>query len=99
MVADAVGRGRAALQRPHGTVAFVRDYTAAMAMMDPGECRQCAWARVIESARGSQFWRCGRSDTDSRFRRYPPLPVRGCAGFEAGPDAADAPTDHGILSP
>ena len=99
MVADAVRRGRVGSQRLHGPVAFARDYTAAMATMDPGECRQCAWALVIESARGSQFWRCRRSDTDSRFRRYPPLPLRGCAGLEAGADAAGTPIDHGILSP
>jgi hypothetical protein len=39
---------------------------------------------VQASARGSEFWRCARSDDDARFRKYPPLPVRECAGHEPG---------------
>jgi hypothetical protein len=38
--------------------------------------------REVVSARGSRFVRCGRSDEDARFPRYPPLPVLRCAGFE-----------------
>jgi hypothetical protein len=38
-------------------------------------------ARLIPGARSS-FVRCGLADTDQRFPRYPPLPVRQCDGFE-----------------
>jgi hypothetical protein len=49
-----------------------------------GLCAACAHARVQHGARGSTFWRCARADDDARFRRYPPLPVRECAGHEQG---------------
>ena len=53
-----------------------------------GLCSGCRHARVQDSAKGSRFWRCGLSETDHRFPRYPPLPVRECEGFRAGkPDA------------
>jgi hypothetical protein len=57
--------------------------------MDGGErarvglCAGCAWAQRVVSGRGSVFWLCGRSRVDARFRKYPPLPVRDCPGFEA----------------
>lgn len=49
-----------------------------------GLCARCAHARVQASAKrsGSTFTRCARADDDARFARYPPLPVRACAGFE-----------------
>ena len=50
--------------------------------MNSGLCASCRWAAAIESARGSVFLRCGRSDHDPAYRKYPPLPVRACAGFE-----------------
>jgi hypothetical protein len=49
---------------------------------DPGACATCRHARAIVSARGSTFVRCGRSDADSRYPRYPRLPLLRCAGFE-----------------
>lgn len=57
----------------------------------PGLCADCRWARVVESARGSAFLRCGRSDLDAAFRRYPPLPVLRCAGFEVREDGTNVP--------
>jgi glycine cleavage system transcriptional repressor len=51
------------------------------APLDPGLCGSCRQARVQQSARGSTFWRCGLADADPAFRRYPPLPVRACAGY------------------
>jgi hypothetical protein len=58
---------------------------------DPGLCARCTHARVQRSARGSAFWRCLRADTDPAFRRYPPLPVLRCPGFEPGtPGKAEA---------
>ncbi|GAB4321108.1 MAG: hypothetical protein Kow0010_01280 [Dehalococcoidia bacterium] len=53
-----------------------------------GLCSLCAHARMIVSGRGSVFWLCGLAATDPRFRKYPPLPLRECDGFERAP--ADA---------
>jgi hypothetical protein len=47
-----------------------------------GLCATCVHSRVIESKRGSVFRLCQRSETDSRFPKYPKLPVRECDGFE-----------------
>ena len=47
-----------------------------------GLCADCAFAHVVETARGSRFYRCRRSETDERFRRYPHLPVLTCEGYE-----------------
>jgi hypothetical protein len=61
-----------------------------MAATDPiemrrvGLCASCRHARRIVSQRGSQFWLCGRAATDPRYRKYPPLPVLGCAGHQSG---------------
>ncbi|MSQ41874.1 MAG: hypothetical protein EXR65_02415 [Dehalococcoidia bacterium] len=38
---------------------------------------------MVVSGKGSRFLRCGRSDADESFARYPPLPVTACRGFEA----------------
>lgn len=47
-----------------------------------GLCLTCRHARVVESGRGSTFYLCRRSESDSRFVKYPPLPVRTCIGHE-----------------
>jgi hypothetical protein len=53
---------------------------------DPGLCAGCVHLRLLASAR-SVFVRCGLAEQDPRFPRYPPLPVRACAGFRpAAPD-------------
>ena len=57
----------------------------------PGLCATCRWARAVESARGSTFLRCGRSDLDAAYRRYPSLPVLRCAGFEARDAGTNVP--------
>jgi hypothetical protein len=46
-----------------------------------GLCATCAHARPVRSARGSTFWRCGLSERDARFPKYPRLPVLACEGF------------------
>jgi hypothetical protein len=46
-----------------------------------GLCAVCVHARSLKSAKGSEFWLCERSQSDSRFEKYPPLPVRACLGF------------------
>ncbi len=50
-----------------------------------GLCFECRQARRITSDRGSVFYLCERSKTDSRFVPYPLLPVLACAGFERAP--------------
>lgn len=45
----------------------------------PGLCATCAHLELVASKR-SVFVRCGLSDEDPRFPRYPPLPVRTCTG-------------------
>jgi hypothetical protein len=48
---------------------------------DPGLCRTCHHARRIESDRGSIFLMCQLSFEDSRFVKYPRLPVLACGGY------------------
>lgn len=48
---------------------------------DPGLCATCVHLRLLSSKR-SVFVRCGKSDDDPSFPRYPPLPVRACRGYE-----------------
>ena len=48
-----------------------------------GLCLSCIHARAIKHPHGGDdYWRCGLSDTDKRFPKYPRLPVRECAGYE-----------------
>jgi hypothetical protein len=46
---------------------------------------------ATETRRGSVFYRCLRAQTDASFRKYPPLPVRQCHGYQphATEDEAD----------
>jgi hypothetical protein len=57
-----------------------REPTLAEVRADPGLCATCAHLRLQASAR-SVFVRCGLAEQDPRFPRYPPLPVRACAGY------------------
>lgn len=56
---------------------------------DAGLCIRCAHALVIRNDRGSRFYLCRLSATDSRFAKYPPLPVRRCLGFVRSPEDDD----------
>ncbi len=47
-----------------------------------GLCPSCVHARRIRSALGSDFLMCARSKDDSRYPKYPRLPVTSCPGFE-----------------
>ncbi len=52
-----------------------------------GLCSVCRHHRITGNRRGSRFYLCERSKLDGRFRRYPPLPMIRCPGFEeGGPD-------------
>lgn len=57
----------------------------------PGLCGLCSHAREIVSGRGSLFVLCDRSREDSRYPRYPRLPVLRCPGFEPSPPEAIDP--------
>ncbi len=47
-----------------------------------GLCSDCRFMRRIESDRGSIFYLCRRSATDTSFPKYPRLPVLQCRGYE-----------------
>ena len=53
-----------------------------ISLPDSGLCAACLHARIVVSGRGSRFILCELSRTDPRFRRYPPLPVVDCLGYE-----------------
>ncbi len=48
-----------------------------------GLCADCRWARRVTSGRGATFLLCRRSEADARYAKYPVLPRRECAGYEA----------------
>lgn len=49
---------------------------------DPGLCRDCLHSRRLAHPHGGYpYWRCGMSDRDKGYAKYPRLPVRECAGF------------------
>ena len=52
-----------------------------MPPLHAGLCDACRYQRVIGNTRGSQFSLCEKSKEDSRFPKYPRLPVAACPGF------------------
>jgi hypothetical protein len=68
-----------------------------------GLCAACAHARAVVSGRGSTFWLCGLNATDSRYARYPRLPVTRCPGFAPGSreasDRRGAPSERDAPEP
>lgn len=51
----------------------------------PGLCGNCRHAQVIETRKGSRFFRCRLSEGDPAFPRYPRLPVLVCTGWSRRP--------------
>ena len=47
-----------------------------------GLCADCRFMRLMESDRGSTFYLCELSASDSGFPKYPRLPVLRCPGYE-----------------
>jgi hypothetical protein len=47
-----------------------------------GLCSDCSHAQRVASERGSQFILCRLSFTDSRFAKYPRLPILVCLGYQ-----------------
>jgi hypothetical protein len=56
-----------------------------------GLCRNCHNVRRIKTNRGSVFYLCRLSETDSRFPQYPRLPVLACEGYAPEADYHDKP--------
>src|SRR6185437_697849 len=56
-----------------------------------GLCATCQHTRRVQSDRGAVFYRCARAAVDPRFKKYPPLPVLQCAGYEPGPAVEPGP--------
>jgi len=48
----------------------------------PGLCADCIHAKLVKSDRASVFLQCQLAFTDSRFAKYPRLPVRTCSGYK-----------------
>ena len=50
-----------------------------------GLCEKCAHARRIAHPRGeADYWRCDVSERDTRYPRFPRLPVLQCDAYEEG---------------
>jgi hypothetical protein len=58
-----------------------------------GLCATCLQCRRVPSARAT-FYLCERSFQDSRYRKYPPLPVIRCHGYEAVVEAPPPDRDE-----
>jgi hypothetical protein len=56
--------------------------TADLRVPEIGLCAECLHASRVTSVRGSAFTLCERSKTDTRYARYPRLPVFACPGFD-----------------
>jgi hypothetical protein len=59
-----------------------------------GLCEDCRFAATVKNERGSVFFLCELSRSNTRFARYPRLPVLVCPGFgarEAGSPQSDPP--------
>lgn len=58
-----------------------------------GLCYFCRHSRRTENDRGSVFYLCALSRTDSRFAKYPQLPVVHCLGYARRDTAEDGDED------
>src|SRR5580692_4370634 len=78
--------------------AILQDVTEATGTKDEqrrvGLCLDCVNAQRIQSDRGSTFYRCKLSDTDSSFPKYPRLPVLNCSGYSRKASGHEL-TDYG----
>lgn len=55
-----------------------------------GLCASCKHVRIVRSERGTTFYLCNLAEADSRFEKYPRLPVLRCPGYEresSGPNS------------
>ncbi|MCZ6820643.1 MAG: hypothetical protein O7G31_14315 [Calditrichaeota bacterium] len=54
-----------------------------------GLCESCEFARGVVNARGSEFYFCEYSKVDTRFTKYPALPVLACTAYREHTDSDD----------
>ncbi len=66
-------------------------------LAEAGCCRTCRHAELKTTARSAFVW-CRRSEADSRFSRYPRLPVIDCPGYREFPGAGDLDEGGGSSS-
>ena len=59
-----------------------REPMVEFAAMEVGLCTDCRHAKVLRNDRGSTFYFCSLAEKDPKFRRFPPLPVRQCPGYD-----------------
>lgn len=50
--------------------------------INAGLCGTCEHVKQTVTKRGSAFIRCGLAQTDATLRKYPPLPVMQCHGYQ-----------------
>ena len=50
----------------------------------------CRHARVVTARVNNRYYLCGRAAVDTRFPKYPCLPVLACDGYERTPSALEA---------
>jgi hypothetical protein len=81
------------------TPTLTKDMPTLATVVSPGPalvglCADCRHSRVVKSER-STFYLCERALTDPRFRKYPPLPVLACPGYERRVDTDKVSDDPG----
>lgn len=59
-----------------------------------GLCAMCRHVRIVTNRRGSHFYLCRLAESDPTFRRYPPLPVLVCRGFQPTESSDGRPDDR-----
>ncbi|MSQ48265.1 MAG: hypothetical protein EXR78_07745 [Deltaproteobacteria bacterium] len=52
-----------------------------------GLCATCRHKREVVSGKGSRFLYCVRAETEAEYRKYPPLPVLHCPGYDISPSS------------
>ena len=63
---------------------------------EAGLCRSCVYARrIAPPGRTNAYWRCGMSDKDAGYAKYPRLPVSKCGGFDCVTEGEVASIVHG----
>jgi hypothetical protein len=59
-----------------------------------GLCDGCLHQKLVPNTRGSVFSLCLRSKTDPAYRRYPPVPVLSCPGYESRKAEEEGRNEH-----
>lgn len=59
-----------------------------------GLCDSCEHQKLVPNTRGSVFSLCMRSKTDPTYRRYPPVPVLRCPGYEPREAGNEGPDER-----